>query len=218
MKSARRMQGRGSKEELRQQVVQVTLEIQKLQDKVHDLREVFAQLENLHTEAGGCCFPFKYIMLKDMVQDVNELAGNLQHKWYGAPDQSNNAKASRGVVTRLLENCRAFTANRRALDRYEVIMEGLSGLHYKELEQTLEERQSSLAQHKVVFTQLQDLLKQLQELHRQSQETWLVPRYLMLERGVNVAIAAFTGVAGLAESYDSAQSSGTGSNKSKTHS
>ncbi|KAL8573183.1 hypothetical protein ACOMHN_036168 [Nucella lapillus] len=206
---ARRMHGRDSKEEVRQQVAQVTLEIHRLHDNVHDLRDVFAELENLHAEAGGCCFPFKYIMLRDMVQDVNELASNLQHKWYDATDQSKPVKRSRGVVARLMENCRAFNTNRQALNQYEVIMEELNGLKYKELEQTLAERQVALTQQKVVFNQLQDLLKHMQELYQQSQETWLLPRYLMLKSGVHGTLAAYQTVAGLAEPRSTAATATT---------
>ena len=73
----------------------------------------------------------------------------------------------------------------------------LGGLNKKDLQRILEERQTTLAQQKVVFTQLQDLLHQLQELHTQSQERWLCPRYFMLKRGVNSVLAAFGSVAGL---------------------
>ena len=65
-------------------------------------------------------------MLRDMVHDVADTADSLQQKWYGATNSQSDdsTRKSRGSVRRLLENCRMFSANRRALSQYELILEG----------------------------------------------------------------------------------------------
>lgn len=185
-----------SKDELKNQVAQVTLEIQQLQCKAQDLRKVFAQLDNLYAEAESCCFfPCTYILLRDMVSDAKDLATDLQCKWYGSTDpQSRRNRARGGGVKRLMENCRNLASR---LTEFTVIMNGLHNMSYKELEQTLAERQATLTEQRVIFNQLQDLLQQLQALHTESQTTWFLPRYMMLKRVTNSVFAAFKSVAGL---------------------
>ena len=93
----------------------------------HSNQPYGCSLTSRYAESSGCCFPFSYIMLQDMVLDVSDLAARLQHKWYGATDQSNDRKVARGGVRRLVETCRAFSANRQALNRLEVILESRLG-------------------------------------------------------------------------------------------
>ena len=92
---------------------------------------VRSTVRHRYAEADGCCFPFTYIMVRDLVHDVADMAASLQLKWYGTISQSDDAtKKSRGGrgVRRLLENCRKFSVNRLALSQYETLLQGKIGL------------------------------------------------------------------------------------------
>ncbi|KAK7111842.1 uncharacterized protein [Littorina saxatilis] len=193
------------KDELRQQVAHVTLEMQKIQGKAQDLRNIFNDLEELYVEAEGCCFPFKYFVLKDLVHDAADVATNVTVKWYGSDNETDDKKKARGGVRRLLENCRELA---HRMNQYEGIMEELSVLNKKGLEKALEERQTALVQEKLLLSQLEKLLQQLQDLHAESQTHWFWPRYVMLKRGVSGAIGAFRSVPGLSGSSSVVYSQG----------
>ena len=60
-------------------------------------------------------------MLRDLVTDANDLAFQLNSKWYGATNQSDGSKRSRGGIRRLLENCKALA---QRMTEYELIMGG----------------------------------------------------------------------------------------------
>nr|KAG5713490.1 hypothetical protein BaRGS_025038 [Batillaria attramentaria] len=153
-----------SKADLLNEVSHVTLELHQLQDRIAQLQDVFEQLEN------------SYIILRDLLEDVSDLAQNFRDAWYGSTDTTNTNRR-RGTVTRLVENCKAFASNRQALNRLEVIQNGLSGLKKKELKRELEERKADLAQKKLVFKQLGDLLQELERLHVESKRYLGQPVY-----------------------------------------
>ncbi|KAK7506245.1 hypothetical protein BaRGS_00002357 [Batillaria attramentaria] len=176
-----------SKADLLNEVSHVTLELHQLQDRIAQLQDVFEQLEN------------SYIILRDLLEDVSDLAQNFRDAWYGSTDTTNTNRR-RGTVTRLVENCKAFASNRQALNRLEVIQNGLSGLKKKELKRELEERKADLAQKKLVFKQLGDLLQELERLHVESKRYLVCSRYKLMYRGMTNALYAFHHVPGLSSS------------------
>ncbi|KAK7506280.1 hypothetical protein BaRGS_00002392 [Batillaria attramentaria] len=202
--------GKKSKDELRDEVSQVTLELRQLQGKVEDFQKIFRELEDKRQGVRRTHFPPKYFHMKDLAREYSHVATELR-----TTDEQTNGKSAeqrrQGPIARLMAASEAFAGKANTVHDLEAIrhvlisllrqhisvsvypslLQELSSLKKPQLEEELSKRSSELENMRQLVKHIRQLLQDLERLYPDSKGAWPWARYKQLYHGVKYTVRSF---------------------------